>query len=95
MSEKHGCSGHVAVQDEDGKWWCFQHAPSRVKARIEQQQTAWDTERERKRRVEGQAKARAAELSAQLGLRVVASQHYTASLRGWHMTLADEYVSLG
>lgn len=39
-----GC-GRVGTKNEDGQWWCYQHAPSAVNKRRKDQEQRWDEER--------------------------------------------------
>jgi hypothetical protein len=67
----HRCTRSGTVQ-EDGQWWCRQHAPSAVKARRDEREAAYRAKRNAAR----SADQRAAALAARAGCKIY-------NVRGW------------
>ena len=78
--EKHGCSERVwedfhnyacsrsGKLNEDGKWWCKQHAPSTRAAKRAQSEAKWDA----KRRADDAISKRCQRIAKELGVEVCA-----------------------
>jgi hypothetical protein len=78
---RHDCAGTVhdsrsfhayscqtpAKYEEGGKWWCHNHAPSRVAAKRAARDARWTAEADAANTARAKADARAAELTALLG----------------------------
>lgn len=96
--EKHGCSEHVwsgfhgypcsrsGKLNEDGKWWCKQHAPSAKAARSAKTSAKWEAER----RANDAIVERCKRIAKELGVEV--RPYYNGCLSSSHAIVPLEWL---
>lgn len=105
MSEKHPCSkrihselrrdfgGHMCTRtgyiQENGKWWCFIHTPSRVARKTEERQAAWTAKWDAQKKRDAYVKRRA-ELVEQLISAVISGHDVSAFHLAEKITILDK-----
>lgn len=92
----HKCSRN-GVLEEDGEWWCRQHAPSTKRRKADERRAKFQDVTARETRAMGAATARAEALTAALGIHVTVRSRYSvlkSRIIGYDLVLDEEYVEV-